>query len=287
MEKKANNYDIEWDKIPGTLARYPLLMYYANSKLCPVDKMGFRLIDTQGPLEFLKNKNTSDTTYVCIGGSTTFGWFVDYEFSFPAQLERSLNKSVLNLGIPGLDIKNCLEILMQVLRYKTEKLVLIFLFGINEKSGFIQMNDLKSHSFKTTHNLFSRLEKKSVKSKFRFPLVIPRNRLNISDERYSNFLVGQIDETNSYILLIKRLCNALDIQSYFILQPHGLNFLHDSNSKFREQYLDDLYSGLKTNLSIMDISKTCHMLENDFIDWQHPNASGYKKISDSIYRLLK
>lgn len=261
-------------------------MHYKDQELCPCDDNGFRLINGCSPLDTLLKVSNSEITYVCIGGSTTFGWFVDSRYTYPSQLNSLLHENVLNFGMPGLDIKNCLEVMLQVFAKRVQNLTLLFLFGINEKTGFLQMNDLQVEEFKVTHSLYSRLESSLHKKSFMVRARTDRKSSTPSEYRYSKFLKGQIAETNNYINLIKKLCDALNVETMFLLQPHGLGFLEDSNSKFRERYLTDLYAGLVVNKNVIDISEQCGVVEDDFIDWQHPSINGYKKIANTIYKML-
>jgi hypothetical protein len=282
MKKDAQKYDSHWDDIQGKLSRYPLLMIYGDPKLCPVDERGFRLVGQDSPFDLLVDESHSETTYICIGGSTTFGWFVDSVESFPVQLETKLNRQVLNLGIPGLDVKNSLEVMMQVLRVRTKQLSFVFLLGVNEKTGFLQMHDQKLDNFVISHNLFPRLEKKIKRERDN----LFKKSYDITEDRFRRFLNGQIEETISYVKLITKLCSLLEIPCYFFLQPHGLGFLSDPQSKLREKYLNDFYAGLRNHQNLIDISENCHMTENDFVDWQHPNHTGYKKISEVISTII-
>lgn len=286
MEKKRKQYDASWDLISGILGRYPILLHYKDKELCPCDDNGFRLINDCSPLDTLLKVSNSEITYVCIGGSTTFGWFVDSRYTYPSQLNTYLHENVLNFGMPGLDMKNCLEVMLQVFAKRVQNLTLLFLFGINEKMGFVQMNDLQVEEFKVTHSLYSRLEGSLHKKSFMARARTDRKSSTPSEYRYSKFLKGQIAETNNYISLIKKLCDALNVETMFLLQPHGLRFLEDSNSKFRERYLADLYAGLVVNKNVIDISEQCGLVEDDFIDWQHPSINGYKKIANTIYKML-
>ena len=145
------------------------------------------------------------------------------------------------------------------------------------------MHDQKLDDFVITHNLFARLEKQIKRESKNFY----KKSYDITEDRFTKFLNGQIEETISYVKLITELCNILEIPCYFFLQPHGLGFLSDSQSKLREKYLNDLYSGLRDGQNLVDISQTCHMTEDDFVDWQHPNHTGYKKISEVISTSIK
>lgn len=286
MKKETESYNHRWDRIAGTLVRYPLLMRYTDLQLCPTDQYGFRLLTGRSPFEILVDDKFFTRTYLCIGGSTTFGWFVNYEHSYPALLAHLTNKRMLNLGIPGLDVKNCLEVLTNILRFRTRNIVLIFLFGVNEKSGFLQMNNLELDDYVVTHNLYSKLDKNYSRTKLSFLKKNSPQQTTISDERYNKFLQGQIDETYSFIKLIKDICDGYKIKSYFFLQPHGLSKFRELENTERANYLDDLYSGLRTKKEVIDISNICKMAKFDFIDWQHPNQTGYEKISKAISNLL-
>lgn len=286
MEKRRNSYEIKWDSIRGVLGRYPLLFQFSDQTLCPGDEHGFRLINDVSPLHLLSEHNFSELIYVCLGGSTTFGWFVDQKSTYPSQLDCLVNNRVFNFGMPGLDMKNSLEIMIQVFAKRTENIVFLVLFGINEKTGFLQMYDSQLQDFKVTHSLFTRIQSSLEKKLFNFQKKRFKNLNSISKQRYNTFLNGQIAETMTYISLISKLSNALGIKTYFLLQPHGLRYLQDRNSKLRERYLNDLYFGLRENKDIIDISEQCNLQEEDFVDWQHPNEKGYKKIAKTIFDIL-
>ena len=149
------------------------------------------------------------------------------------------------------------------------------------------MNDSQIKEFKVTHSLFSRLDSGLRKKSFMAWSRATGSPKSLPEHRYKDFLNGQLTESNTYISLISQICTALNIKTYFLLQPHGLSFLQDSNSKLRERYLKDLYVGLATNKEVIDISNQCGMSADDFIDWQHPTTKGYEKIAKTIYKLLQ
>lgn len=283
---ETNSSFAKWDEIMPRLSRHPLILKYGDETLCPIDDHGFRLKNGMSPLRMLFDPEDNRPIYICIGGSTTFGWFVNEIETYPAKLGLKMNKSVLNLGMPGIDIKNSLEIVSKILLKKTNNIIFIFLFGVNEKSGFMQFNNHLEDSFEITNNLYYRLEpifskRIGIKKK------IFRRHRGKDEEAFKEFVDGQIFETSGYIALIKKLCKAYKIPNYFFLQPHGVRFINDPSEFSREFYLRRLYDDLSKKAEIIDISAECDLGVVDYIDWQHPNPHGYEKIADVISRKIK
>ena len=153
----------EWN-IESELAKHRIYEIWRNKKSFPCDDYGLRKPISYSRIEEKYKKNIDKKKIFCFGGSTTFGWYMPYESSYPHHLEIITGNNVVtfNVGICGSDISQNVYLLLDLLRIGLVPDQVIFLDGINEKQGFIQsMSNYKNYCFKTNSYdyVFSKINK--------------------------------------------------------------------------------------------------------------------------------
>ena len=155
VQRKWSNTKIEIDKRwfkKNKIAKHRIYQIWDDADLFPCDNYGVRIpVPYSDISERYFSLKKSEKKIFCFGGSTTFGWFVNYKHSYPVYLDNILkNYSVFNLGVPGSDVRQSLYLLIDMLRINLIPDMVIFLDGINEKQAF-SGRALESHSVKTSN----------------------------------------------------------------------------------------------------------------------------------------
>ena len=194
------NVSEEWN-VGSELAKHRIYEIWRNIDLFPCDNYGLRVPIGYKDINEKFKKNMNKKKIFCFGGSTTFGWYVSYEDSYPHQLEilNSEKIAFFNVGICGSDISQNLYLLLDLIRIGLIPDEVIFLDGINEKQGFIQsVSDKDNYEFKT--NSYDYLFGKINKSK---PNKIKRLMNKIFERKKidnSKFLKFTLNQAKEYLL---------------------------------------------------------------------------------------
>ena len=288
------NVSEEWN-VGSELAKHRIYEIWRNIDLFPCDDYGLRVPIGYKDIHEKYKKNKNKKKIFCFGGSTTFGWYVPYEDSYPHQLEilHSEKIAFFNVGICGSDISQNLYLLLDLIRIGLIPDEVIFLDGINEKQGFIQSaSNRDNYEFKTNSYdyLIGKINKtKSNKIKRLINKIFKRKKID-----NSKFLKFTRNQATEYILsyqIIRKICKSYSIKDYFFLQPTLWDVVDkkydlDDEEIKRKTYLEKLYKIILSykNKKIIKLSDNnlSKINSNMFIDWQHLDADGYLELAKII-----
>lgn len=289
-------YDVDdaWGK-RGFLARHFPYIYFSDDAIIPTDSQGFRKpIDAETVSEGFHSIEAK-SRYICLGGSTTFGWYVDINDAYPSILETHLNDcSVFNFGLGAFNLNSAVHVLVELLRHEIVPTKVIFLDGVNEKQGYRQahngyekfqeeyhdwslfsklFDDLSDDMFRRARRYFEQLKSR--------PLELP------SDEKIISFAH---DQARSYIQSYKfiiKLADAYNFQPHFFLQPSLLDIL-PGVAPLRQKYIKEVYRCITLDESVVSVDLSVEMeLESSwFIDWQHIDRHGNEALAKAISKHL-
>jgi len=278
----------------------------------PTNALGFR-VENSTEMESIPNYSQHGEQIVCLGGSTTFGYYLDHSESWPQQLAELLENgqkgfNVLNLGLVKGDLWQSLRSLADAARHGLRPDVCIFLDGVNQYSGYLQWKssldkylpispqywNLKSIMDSYHGSILKQIVHKRavgfrvLKSGLvkRIPFAIRRLRRSLTignssevltDKTLEKFIEGEALLYLSTKDVIERFCKSLGCTKIlFMLQPTLFDVQNSDKSTDKYQYLKLLYTAItKRDLDVIDISCEVPGLRPEhFIDWVHTNSDG-------------
>jgi lysophospholipase L1-like esterase len=287
----------------------------------PVDNLGFRKTTINASSEFEKWVGGNGAKIVCIGGSTTFGYYSNFDESWPYYLEKKIQgSSVVNAGLVKGDLWQSARSLMDILRNGHRPDCVIFFDGVNQYSGFLQsregyaeyrpvspqywnLRDIHKFFSNNMFQIFLVRVRIFIRNKKTFVLSsIPRkflNRLREIRDQLGAEQVNQIPdifiegESELFLATKEVICRMLASygihEVYFFLQPTLYDVIEKRDPSGRFQYMKELYLSITSkDDSVIDLSKGVEgLLPDDFIDWVHTNAHGNEMIAEAIKRRIE
>ena len=240
---------------------------------------------------------------LCFGDSFTYGWGVEPQNTYPAQLEKMLNESnldnkrfkVFNLGIPGSNSSQILKYFKQILeKYKKPDLVIV-LTGANDSWNFADSNIYKFIKKGSPQRRSTRL--KIILSKLRIYKMLKLISLNIkgrpseSDldcfkiiQKYENVDVNILKRLLEYNLTqMIKLANANEIKIILHNYPRGDLYGAKLTKKIAEPYnvpFIDNYSAFKERLEVLNYQDLFQY------DISHPNKQGYRIMAEKMDEVI-
>lgn len=291
------------------LAKHRLYLYWSDEKLFPADDFGFRLPHKYKSFKEKYDKSKSKKRIFCFGGSTTWGQYCKYTGTYPHFLEQLFDEKVevFNFGGCDSDARTEIYLLIDLLRQNFVPDIAIFLDGINEKQAWFSIihNRKKYEEINLHYPWFERLfygnsehfvEKNFFLKYIKRLFVIlnkisPKNIKGHLKEENDNKYYEYVDELSmSYIKsfnTIKKIAKSWNIRTYHFLQPTVYDLLNENPN--RHKHIKAFYNTVLSQLGdeVIDISKKTDIDPIMFIDWQHLNDDGNKKLAQSIYGILK
>jgi lysophospholipase L1-like esterase len=264
-----------------------------KNDLYTIDKNGFRVVpDTPNDVNF---------TILAMGESTTFGWMVKDNETYPYYLQQFLNQKaqhiqVINAGIPSYTSSQVLEYLKEILSKHTIKpnLILVnimwndiwyssvqqwhpdILIYQKPPKWFVWLHKY-SHLFNLLQEYFSSNKSQQTTDRFNQPAL----------DKYADNIKQMIDIARQHNIAIAFVEPPLDADH---LSSKGLNEFHITYTK---PYL--IKMGRLYYQTMRDIAITYHIpvinqslgledihQKNLFLDALHPTAQGNKKMAKDI-----
>lgn len=279
----------------------------------PVDQLGFRLDAKTHNSQFQYWKESSTTKVLCLGGSTTFGYYCDSDQSWPHFLaELNSDLRVVNAGLVKGDLWQSLRSLVDILRNGHIPDTVIFLDGVNQYSGYLQSKEGFSEfrpvspqywNLREIHRYFGMtlwqqilsrppqflqgffkrmLElvphpiKRAIKREF-IPTQSHKTQISFVESECQMFL-----STKDVICKVLSSFGIRDV--YFFLQPTLYDVLNHEDESGKFEYMKSLYARITSlDPSVIDISANVEgLLPQHFLDWVHTDARGNKRIAAAI-----
>jgi hypothetical protein len=282
----------------------------------PVDNLGFRKATIDASSEFGKWASGNEVKVVCFGGSTTFGYYSNFDETWPHYLDKKMHgSSVLNAGLVKGDLWQSARSLLDLLRNGHRPDCVIFFDGVNQYSGFLQfregyteyqpvspqywnLRDIHEfygkkffEIFLVRVRIFIRNKKPILLSMIPKKILIKlrqiRDQVAIEQVNHvpNSFIEGEADLFLATKEVICRLLASYGIEKvYFFLQPTLYDVFEKKDPSGRFQYMKELYLSItRKDDSVIDLSKGVDgLLPDDFIDWVHTNAHGNAMIAEAI-----
>jgi hypothetical protein len=279
----------------------------------PVDHLGFRLDTKTNFSQFQKWKKNSKTKVLCLGGSTTFGYYCDSDQSWPHFLgEQNIDLSVINAGLVKGDLWQSLRSLVDILRNGHIPDSVIFLDGVNQYSGYLQSKEGFSEfrpvspqywNLREIHRFFGMTLRQQALSRIRqflqglFQRTLSLAPSQIKKEVKRGFIpvrnnqtqISFIDGECQMFLSTKNvICNILKSYGvknvFFFLQPTLYDVLSHEDESGKFEYMKSLYEKIvRLDSSVIDISGDVEgLLPEHFLDWVHTDVNGNERIAAAI-----
>jgi hypothetical protein len=280
-----------WDS-GSILAKHRIYSIWNDEVNYPCDAYGVRVPKGYSSINE-KFRDASKKKVFVFGGSTTFGWYLDYEQTIPYHLENaSPSASFFNFGVPGSDITQSLYMLQDLLRINLVPNHVLFIDGINEKQGYIQAlsgapkYENRSNSFDLINGRFQTSKQTFIDSICSRILgkVQKLDRLaSASSENALRFVKSQSEVYRLSRAFAYRLAKCYGFSTTFVLQPVVWDILandynYDHEEMRRWSYLRALYADIILNdaNNVVDLRpQSKNVLTPEmFIDWQHVNGDG-------------
>ncbi|MBI4846587.1 MAG: hypothetical protein HY810_09015 [Candidatus Omnitrophica bacterium] len=257
-----------------------------------------------GKIPRLAKLNKQEYTIVCLGDSFTYGWGLDRDKTYPAQLEKMIKAdtgmfpevSVINLGVPGTNSSQVLQTIQGLLKQAIKPDMVIILVGANDAWNFA-----RSNISGVAH--MPALEAAIVKGKiffseFRIYKLIQTIMLNIKGRTFEldRDVFDQIAESgpidrqliNELVSFnLKRIIKLLrkeNIEVVLHSYPRGgpleQGFYQDVSAQFGVIYVDH-YQDFREKI------RDNKMTEVFLYDNSHPNETGCAIIAKNIFTAIK
>ncbi|NQT89935.1 MAG: hypothetical protein HQ558_01620 [Candidatus Omnitrophica bacterium] len=257
-----------------------------------------------GQREKLGELPSDSYNIICLGDSFTYGWGVEPEFTYPKQLEKMLNEhrpynrdyKVFNLGMPGSNSSQALKYLRHMLISGIRPDMVIVLTGANDRWNFADSNIYRFITLNPFYRLITRL--KIYLSEMRTYKMIELILLNtraLSEEPAVDPLehvTGDraidpeaLEEMFDYnlkqmLILAKQYGVKIIIQSYPDEDPDGIDEKRSIAKDFSVPVIDN-------DSLFQERLKRAEMSDLFLYDNSHPNAEGYKIITENLYEVIK
>lgn len=248
--------------------------------------------------------NSQTFNILCLGDSFTYGWGVETTYTYPKQLEKMLNNAnlhrrfkVFNLAVPGSNSSQHLKYLENTLnKYKKPDLVII-LTGtndcwnladsniykfINKNHGKFDLVTIKLRIFLSNLRTYKMLKIILLNLKGKIPEseVDPFKLI----PRYENIDEGILKKLLEYNLTqIVKLAKSNDVkiilQNYPRGDLYGDNITQEVAQHFKVPFVNN-YSAFNERLKEIDF-KSLFLYDNS-----HPNSTGYKIMTERLYKAI-
>jgi hypothetical protein len=299
----APDYEVSdgWSS-PLEIARTRCQLIF-KSETVSLDNLGFRK-HTE-----MKQPGTSDI--IALGGSTTFGYFVNNDSSWPAQLERLSGLGVVNLSQVKGDVWTSITCLLDKVRHSpdtTARAVLTY-DGVNQSSAFLAKNLPHKESL-FQHPNYNQLQqiltryRSLTSSRFSFEHLafflfgsrflewqLARRYDHAMNAIFSDRDITQAaeEEARNYLACLKILRevsgSCLNAEVIAFLQPFLFQYWKGGGEEFRKRslYLNSLYERiLECDSEVIDLRAVYGLNSIHFLDWAHVDSEGNRLIAEAI-----
>jgi len=299
----APDYEVSdsWSS-PLEIARTRCQLIF-KSETVTLDDLGFRK-HTE-----MKQQGTHDI--IALGGSTTFGYLVTDNSSWPAQLEGLSGLGVINLSQVKGDVWTSITCLLDKLRHSpkiTARAVLTY-DGVNQSSSFLAKNLSHKESL-FAHPNYGQLQqiitryRSLTSSRFSFEnlafFLFGRRylewQLARSYQQGLNWISSDRDiaqaaekEASNYLACLKILRevsgSCLNAEVIAFLQPFLFQYWRGGGEEFRKRslYLNSLYERiLECDSEVIDLRDVYGLNPIHFLDWAHVDSEGNRLIAEAI-----
>ena len=305
LERKwAQNISVDnsWSSA-AKIAPHRLYQIWDNKFFFPCDDFGLRIPNHYNNIREKYEKSSKNYKIFCFGGSTTFGFYLPYNESYPHYLETLYSKtSIFNIGICGSDVTQSLYMYIDLLRIGLIPDMVVFLDGINEKQGYIQARtgninyNLQSNSYEMINNAYQGSQNKNLLNRAQKYIFNKFDKSKVSEKQ--NLLKFVKNQSVEYVLsveMIKKISSINNVECLFILQPTvwdtlSHDYLLDNEELNRKAYLKKLYEEIILHDNkIFTLNKnTIKKLKPDmFFDWQHLTKDGNKILAKIVKDFLR
>lgn len=291
---------------PLEISRTRLQLIFRSENIT-LDELGFR--------KHQSLSNSDSCEIITLGGSTTFGYFVEDEESWPAYFESITRKKVTNLAQVKGDIWTSIGSLIDKKRHNPRinpGLILTY-DGVNQSSAFLtQFNPFESITYQHPNfpqlqeilHGYRRLTTKKMSMEQLGYFLYGRRFLNWKLARKYNSTMDrktsheeiiesskiEADNYLSCLGLLRKISNScFNAQVVALLQPHLFCYWEgaDEQQKRRKIYLDGLYQEiLSRDADVVDLRYVDGLTAEHFLDWAHVNGEGNLKIAKGVHKQL-
>lgn len=287
----------------GKLAKHRIYLYWSDEKKFPTDEFGFRVPKNFKSFKEKFDASRSKKKIFCFGGSTTWGQYCNYEGTYPHYLEELLGKNyeVFNFGGCDSDSRTEIYVLIDLLRQNYVPDQAIFLDGINEKQAWFSIiNNKDSYEEINLHypyfeSLILGREKgfyeKRIKNIFKKITDKINKASQKSNQNYSQKYFHFVEDlSKSYVdsfKVIKKISRQWNIKTFHFLQPTVYDLISENPERYRhiKAFYNNVVDILKNQ--VCDISLKTKINPLMFIDWQHLNSDGNKKLAKTIFNQIR
>jgi len=278
-----------------------------KSKNISLDELGFRKHQSVSHLDSCE--------IIALGGSTTFGYYVEDGESWPAHFETITRRKVTNLAQVKGDIWTSIGSLTDKKRHDpgiNPRFILTY-DGVNQSSAFLtQLKRFERVTYQ--HPNFPQLQeilhgyrrlttKKMSIEQIGYFLYgkrflnwkLARRYNSTFDKKTSNeeILESSKIEAENYLTclgLLRKISNScFSAQVVAFLQPHLFCYWKgaDEEHRIRKIYLDGLYQEiLLRDAEVVDLRYIDGLTAENFFDWAHVNGEGNLIIANGVYKQL-
>jgi len=310
----SNIYDHAYELVPG--ARMPL----GNNPdvVLKVNRFGFR-----GP-EINKNKAPDTKRIFCVGDSTTFGHFLDYEKTYCALLSEKLkgklksgkNIETINAGIPGTAItEHGYFIKNKVIQFEPDIIVLYTVPSLSP--DLVTLGELRERSVSNSKDLINRI--KTMGRRFHTYKFLRRIiKGDIRKEALSNMEIlkkvvsdpetlekKRIDHFHRDLLWVGKICSENNIELLLVQNVHKATAqrLADKNAlpgtkEFSDYFKssEGIFAGMTFEYGEMSSTPFLNPYvffvpriiseELFFHDGVHPNEKGHEILANEVANMI-
>ena len=257
------------------------LMYVPINGECEFNNPEFKTtlnFDDERRLNLVNDQiDQNENVIAVLGDSIAMGWGVENSETFSFNLQKLINKKVINFGVASYGT------IREIKRLKKSKFynqidTVIIQYHINDFGENLNLSQKKIYKKAEFEKLFSSYEKKT--NSIKFLIRIYKKTLRLSFSHLNDILFPNKN------LEIKSIDRDLDILQKIILQ----NFSYE-NKKIIVFVTSSPWQKLEYNQNKKFEKFEFHLInlknKHNFIIDDHPNVLGHKFISVQLYNFLK